>query len=123
MAGFLKDAMDGRLFEEYVKQSLNGLFNLQLRKNTDPHGIDLLKARKAVEVKYDRQMEDTGNIFIEFAYNYKKDGWGDSGILKYDFPIWFAFGNYRKYWVVVGTKDELREKVELWKKEFRVINC
>lgn len=70
--GFAKDLLDGMEKEEHVMEFYR-TFTPVSRAEKKALGFDFL-ASAAVEVKYDRQALDTGNIAVEYEYNGKASG-------------------------------------------------
>lgn len=67
--------------------------------------IDSLKSGERVEVKTDEMAEKTGNVYVEYACQYRGE-WKPSGIATTDAAIWsFVIGEA----VVVAQTDRLKE--------------
>lgn len=117
---FLNDLKVGKDFEEEVKDKLNSLFLLELWTNDVKTWIDLISLNNwlKVEVKFDRRMRETWNIFIEYSCN-----WKDSWVFKYenDNSLLVYWDNESAY---VFKLSRLQELVLEWKvsKEFKLIN-
>lgn len=74
---FVNDAIEWGLYELSVRDRLESDFWIKFEKNTDKMWVDLLHPLFTAEVKFDRLVEKTGNLFIEIWYK-----WGDSGLFK-----------------------------------------
>jgi len=88
-------------------RELNERFSLELRKNEEDRGVDLVSDNLRVEVKFDRMMEKTGNVFIEYAYK-----WKASWILKYEDLDIFVYGSTER--MMICDAKYLQEKVSEW---------
>lgn len=88
-------------------RELNERFALWLEKNEDDRWVDLVSENLRVEVKFDRMMEKTGNVFIEYAYKGKA-----SGILKYEDVDVFVYGSTER--MMICDAKYLKGMVEGW---------
>lgn len=102
---FEKDKDDGEEYQDFVAIELwtrgiavhfNGSKKYQLEMGESPSGI---------EIKYDRLLEQTGNVFIE-TESLSKDGkrWVRGGITKEDNAWLYCIGN-RKELYIFGKKQ------------------
>ncbi len=66
--GFVSDLQEGEAFEQDIRKELQDKFAVLLEKNENKKGVDLVHPLINAEVKFDRMMEKTGNLFIEIGY-------------------------------------------------------
>lgn len=112
---------DLEVWREYEKRILEYLAksypNMRLAKNPNKLGIDLVSPLGVnVEVKFDRMMGNTGNIFIEYECN-----WKASWIYKYDNLHLFAYWNNEIFYLFNANKLRKDIKKMLETKEYRII--
>lgn len=104
--GFISDLLEGEEYERKVAEALYWAYWITLSKNTDKKGTDLTHELFNIEVKYDRKLKETGNIFIEIAYK-----WADSGLFKEDYGIYVHWDD-EGFWIFDAHK--LRENILDW---------
>ena len=71
---FEEDLQEGEKIEEIVRIKLNNWWDCKLKKNPDKKDIDLIDDTHAIEIKYDRRYETTGNVAFEIYYKDKPSG-------------------------------------------------
>lgn len=116
---FLDDLYQGNDYQEVVRLKLNKLFNIELNHNKLKKWVDLIADNwMTCEIKLDRLMNKTWNIFIEYECN-KSPSW----IFKYDFIHLFCYGNNDYFYVFSWTqlKNIVLKLIET--KKYRVINA
>lgn len=98
---FLNDLEEGRLYEIRILNFLTKSYPImRLVKNPSSLGVDLVSEYWTnVEVKFDRRMDTTWNIFIEYECNGKP-----SGIFKYDYIHFFAYWNNNRFYLFNWNK-------------------
>ena len=106
---FLKDKDAGEEFERLVIAKFAETFWITLTKNVNVKGVDLVHPLFAVEVKYDRKLSETGNVFIEIK---NKDS--PSGLFaKFDIdPMFFVIWDEQE--IAVMNVDTFKEQVLDW---------
>lgn len=116
---FVKDLEEGNTYEARILAFLVKSYpNMRLAKNPDRLGIDLLSIYGAnVEVKFDRQMESTWNIFIEFECN-----WKPSWIFKYNPLPLFAYWCDNYFYLFKGQELQKLALSFIESKEYRIIS-
>lgn len=116
---FIGDLEEWWLYESRILDFLAKSYpTMKLAKNASILDIDLISQYGAnVEVKFDRQMGRTWNIFIEFECN-NKPSW----IFKYNpLPI-FIYWNNDYFFLFEGTKLQklISELIISW--EYRIVS-
>ena len=98
---FVGDLKEGNDYEDRVRRFLSYSYPfMELQKNPSRLGIDIISPYWAnVEVKFDRMMDTTGNIFIEFECN-----WNPSWIYKYPFLHLFAYWTNKYFYLFNWNK-------------------
>lgn len=102
--GFLNDLKVGEDYEKFVLDKLKEVLDIELEKNSEKTDTDLVGDVR-VEVKFDRQMRGTRNVFIEYLCNKKP-----SGILRDEDLDYLVYGDYEGFWVF--DAKVLRNEVE-----------
>ena len=89
---FKSDLEKGEEMEQVVIEVLSADW-IQLIKNPDNRGADLLIVTDSIEVKLDDMSNKTGNFFLEYECNWKK-----SGVYKEEeVPVkWWAHSDWNK---------------------------
>ena len=103
--GFLNDLKEGEDYEKFVQSKLSEVLNIEVEKNEVKTDTDLVGNDLRIEVKFDRQMRGTWNVFIEYACNKKP-----SGILRDDELDYLIYWDYEGFWVF--DAKTLRKEVE-----------
>lgn len=111
--------MVGKEYEKIILSYLSTSYpTTKLIPNPQSRGADLISPIYwlQVEVKFDRRMEDTGNVFIEFEFKGTP-----SWIFKYPYLSLFAYGNNRYFYLFNANK--LRKKITQFIKEgkYRIV--
>ena len=65
---FVSDLKEGEEYEKQVKDKLLSEFGVEFKKNENKTKVDLVHPLFSAEIKYDRMMDKTQNIFIEIGY-------------------------------------------------------
>lgn len=103
--GFLNDLKVGEDYEKFVQSKLSEVLSIEVEKNDNKLDTDLVWQDLRIEVKFDRQMRGTKNVFIEYMCNKKP-----SGILRDEELDYLIYGDYDGFWVF--DAKELRNEVE-----------
>ena len=115
---FEEQLTEGEKFQDYVSDLLydSGIpINQYVSRE---YQYEKGESRAGVEIKYDKKMADTGNIYIELAERHSKDKkYIKSGILRKDNTKFYVIGNYKR--VFMFSKKQL---VSIAKKFKRVQN-
>lgn len=114
--GFLNDLKQGEDYEKFVRDKLKEVLDIELEKNSEKTDTDLVGDVR-VEVKFDRQMRGTHNVFIEYLCNKKP-----SGILRDEELDFLVYGDYEGFWVFDAKvlRNEVEENIETDK--YRQVN-
>lgn len=112
---FLNDLSVGREFEKDVMDWFNSTLLMEVEWNKDKKGIDLLHWDLSIEVKYDRLMRTTWNLFLEFECN-KVPSW----VFKDEGAVLLAYWDY--LWVLIFDILRLREEFPSLIDRFKVVN-
>ena len=102
---------DGRRYEEFVAAKTKFLFDFELHffegKTAQLQGEN----REGVEIKFDAQMKETGNIFLEVAEKSRaaNAAYYPSGVFRKDNSTRYWIGDYKQAFVFV--KSELQERL------------
>jgi len=82
-------------FQDYVSDLLYDI-GIPINLYTSfKYQIEKGESRAGVEIKYDKQLEKTGNIYIEIAERHSiNEPFVASGIMRKDNTIFYAIGNY-----------------------------
>lgn len=116
---FVKDLEEWKVYEKRVLDFLAKSYpNMRLAHNPNRMDIDLSSPLGVnVEVKFDRRMDETGNIFIEFEYN-----WKPSWIYKYHNLHLFAYWNNNHFYLFNWNKLKKDIRHYLDKNTYRVVS-
>jgi len=116
---FVNDLEEGKQYENRVLAFLDKSYpNMRLSKNPSRLGIDLVSPLGMnVEVKFDRRMDTTWNIFIEYECN-----WKPSWIFKYDYIHLFAYWNNTKFYLFSWHKLKKDIRRFLNSNEYRIVS-
>lgn len=112
MGNFLKDLATWEHYETKVIEALKKAFGFEMKKNENVRGVDLTHELFSLEVKCDRQMKETWNMYVELSCWGKK-----SWIFNEEEYEYFAYGWYEWFAVFdkVTLQQEILEWVILWK--------
>ena len=115
--GFLNDLKVGEEYEKFVGEKLGEVLKILVTKNEEKTDTDVVWEGLRIEVKFDRQMRGTWNIFIEYLCNKKP-----SGILRDDGLDYLIYGDYDGFWVFDAKvlRNEIEENMETDK--YRQVN-
>ena len=116
---FVTDLEEGKQYGLRVLNLLAKSYpNMRLAQNPKILDIDLISPLGVnVEVKFDRVMDWTGNIFIEFECN-----WKPSGIYKYSNLHLFAYWNNNKFFLFNANKLKKDIAKLIVSKEYRIVS-
>lgn len=116
---FIRDLEEWQLYESRILDFLAKSYPImRLAHNPKRLDIDLLSPLGVnVEVKFDRRMEETGNIFIEFECNWKR-----SWIFKYDNLHIFAYWNNNEFFLFNANKLKKDIAKFIEDKTYRVVS-
>lgn len=114
---FVNDLKQGEAYEDFILSFIKRYYLPWLEKNKERMGIDLIDLSNwlTVEVKYDRQMSKTWNVFIEYACNGKP-----SWIFKYS--NWTFFIYWCDEFFVITIMKDIQDIVPHLIKEYRNVN-
>lgn len=109
---------EGNTYEARVLSFLAKSYpNMKLAKNPSRLGIDIISPYWAnVEVKFDRMMDTTWNIYIEYECN-----WKPSWIYKYSFLHLFAYWNNSYFYLFSWNKLQKIVRGFIQSKEYRIV--
>ena len=94
-----QDYVADLLYDEGIPIGIYSSYKYQIEKG---------ESKAGVEIKYDKRMAETGNIYIEVAERHDPEGqFVKSGILRKDNTILYAIGNYYKT-LLIAKKDLLK---------------
>lgn len=115
---FLNDLKEGKEYEEKVKTWVSNVFRKELETNSSKFWIDLISEDLLIEVKYDRRLRETGNIFLEYECSGKA-----SWVYKYEWQnsLFIYWDNISAY---IFKLERLQELIPKWieEKSFRLVN-
>lgn len=118
--GFVNDLKEWEAFEEHVRRFLSERLCEEIVKNEVSTDTDLLsESGLRIEVKTDRRMRETWNIFIEYAYKNNP-----SGILKDESLDYLAYWDYDGFYLFDANKlaDFVIENLEKQTEWVRLVN-
>ena len=109
---------EGEEFQDYVSDLLHdrgisiGLYTSR------KYQIEKGESRSGFEIKYDKQLETTGNLFIEVQERHDPTGkYVPSGILRKDNTLFYVIGNHKR--VMVFGKYQLIDLIRA--KKFKLV--
>lgn len=88
---------------------------MSVEGNKDKTWVDLLHGALSIEVKYDRLMRTTWNLFLEFECNGK-----ESWLFKDEWATLLAYWDYN--WVLIFELQNLRQEFPNLLEKFKVVN-
>ncbi len=126
---FLKDLATWVEYETKVVEALYKAYWIKMKKNEDVRGVDLLHELFSLEVKCDRQMTLTWNMYVEVSCNWKKSWIFKEEEINYEY---FAYGCDE--WFAIFDKEVLQQEIlewvllgkyqlKKWGDGFRTIGC
>ena len=101
---FVSDLKEGEEYEKQVKDKLLSEFGVEFKKNENKTKVDLVHPLFSAEIKYDRMMDKTQNIFIEIGYK-----WADSWLFKDEDVDLYIHGN--KSFAFIFKSSKLRKDI------------
>lgn len=94
---YAKDLEDGQVYQDFISLQL-GISNFSSKHNQLKIGENAI----GIEIKYDRMLEKTGNIWIETEQRSDKSyNWSPGGICCNDNSWAFLIGNYEIAFVFI----------------------
>jgi hypothetical protein len=104
---FTKQLEEAFLFENYIANLLKDQFNMEIGAFMDAQGqYDLGENALGIEIKNDKLVQKTGNLYIEYAEksNANNNKYVPSGILKDDNTRYFLIGTAQKFYILPKTQ-------------------
>ena len=101
----------GEKYQDFIKNQLNKI-GIQITYTTTRTEQFISESKEGIEIKFDDQMKNTGNIYLEFMERSDtKYGWTDSGFKKKDNTWLIIIGDYTEaFFFSKETLNDLRIK-------------
>jgi hypothetical protein len=100
---FTKQLEEAFLFENYIANLLKDRFDMEIGAFMDAHGqYDLGENALGIEIKNDKLVHKTGNLYIEYQEKSNADNHSfvSSGILKNDNTRYFLIGTQERFYIL-----------------------
>lgn len=107
-------------FQDYVQELL---YKTGIPINcfaSQKYNYEVGESIAGVEIKQDKKMKETGNIYIElYEKHYQKEKWVASGILRNDNTIFYVIGDYDH--IYMFAKKQLKGVIAKNKDKFKKV--
>lgn len=116
---FKRQLQEAFLFENFIAEKIKSEYGLDIEPFISSEGqYELGENALGIEIKNDKLIKETGNIYIEFQ---EKSGehlsnYTNSGILKQDNTLYFLMGDYSEFFIL--RKSDL---LEVYREELNLI--
>lgn len=123
MSTYQENYIEGTEYQDYiVSQMMQRGFPICLYSSRK-YQYECGESTNGIEIKFDRMMAKTGNIYIEIAEksNAKNPKYVDSGIMRMDNSWLYLIGDYHEVFILsVKQLREIAKKPAWWKKEYGI---
>lgn len=111
----------GWRYQDFISRRLYEIGLVCIPHQSRDYQLKYGESFNGIEIKFDRQLKDTGNIYIEIESksSYYKDKWCPSGAFSEDNSYLYVIGNYEVAYLF--AKNQLRDLFNRKKDKIKVV--